>query len=340
MPIVKDAKLGHLGERWGRRTCLATRFNGVTGMDVAIIGAGIAGLACADRLAEAGCTVRLFDKGRGPGGRMSTRRIELDGASVTFDHGAQYFTARDPRFAAVLKQWAQKDLAAPWPAAGPDAWVGTPGMDAPVHALAKRHSVEWGRRVERVVRDGGRWTLPGAGAATFDALVIAIPAEQAAALLQPIAPRLAAHAASVPTLPCWTMLAAFDERLPLATDVIRGDDHAALGWAARDSAKPGRPGGERWVVQGGAHWSQRYLEEAAPTMAGRLLHALEHHAGTALAPRYITAHRWRYARTTAAEPAVLWDAGARVGLCGDWCREARVEGAWVSGHTLARAMVR
>ena len=36
-----------------------------------IIGAGIAGLACAARLAAAGYAVRLFDKGRRPGGRRT-----------------------------------------------------------------------------------------------------------------------------------------------------------------------------------------------------------------------------------------------------------------------------
>lgn len=48
-------------------------------MTVAIIGAGMAGLSCARALVQAGVAVELFDKGRGPGGRMSTRRVELDG---------------------------------------------------------------------------------------------------------------------------------------------------------------------------------------------------------------------------------------------------------------------
>jgi predicted NAD/FAD-dependent oxidoreductase len=58
-----------------------------------------------------------------------------------------------------------------------------------------------------------------------------------------------------------------------------------------------------------------------------------------LTSSYLTAHRWRYARTTATQPAVLWDADRRLGLCGDWCRGARVESAWLSGDALAGAMV-
>ena len=72
---------------------------------IAIVGAGVAGLACARALADAGLHVQIFEKSRGVSGRMSTRRGELGQC----DHGAQYFTARDPAFRAqeleyVLRQ--------------------------------------------------------------------------------------------------------------------------------------------------------------------------------------------------------------------------------------------
>jgi renalase len=67
---------------------------------VGIIGAGVAGLTIAVYLTEAGHRAVVFDKGRGVGGRTSTRRAE----GVTFDHGAQYFTVRDPRFRTFLEE--------------------------------------------------------------------------------------------------------------------------------------------------------------------------------------------------------------------------------------------
>ncbi|MEM1053678.1 MAG: FAD-dependent oxidoreductase, partial [Pseudomonadota bacterium] len=60
--------------------------------DTLIIGAGMAGLSCGTALAAGGIDVCLLDKGRGPGGRMATRRAEIGGQAVSFDHGAQYFT--------------------------------------------------------------------------------------------------------------------------------------------------------------------------------------------------------------------------------------------------------
>ncbi|EHR39929.1 FAD-dependent oxidoreductase [Alishewanella jeotgali] len=43
-------------------------------MTIAVVGAGIAGLACANRLQQLGKPVQLFDKARGPGGRMTSKR--------------------------------------------------------------------------------------------------------------------------------------------------------------------------------------------------------------------------------------------------------------------------
>ena len=79
-------------------------------MQIAIVGAGMAGLSCATRLAALGHEIALFDKGRGPGGRMATRRVEADGTMLRFDHGAQYFTARDPRFVEQVARWEREGV--------------------------------------------------------------------------------------------------------------------------------------------------------------------------------------------------------------------------------------
>jgi predicted NAD/FAD-dependent oxidoreductase len=122
----------------------------LTGQRVAIIGAGLAGLACATRLGEDGVAVSLFDKARGPGGRMSVRRIETPSGEAPFDHGAQYFTVRGASFRDQVTRWAADGVAAPWPAAGPEAWVGVPGMNAPVRALAAGRDVRIAQLAEEM----------------------------------------------------------------------------------------------------------------------------------------------------------------------------------------------
>ena len=273
-------------------------------MQIAIVGAGMAGLSCATRLAALGHDVALFDKGRGPGGRMATRRVEADGTMLRFDHGAQYFTARDPRFVEQVARWEREGVVARWDVAGADAWVGTPAMNAPIKAMAGRHDVQFGTRIEQLLRDGNRWQLDGAGAPDrrFDAV-----------------------------------MAAFEQRLPSEQDSIR--HHGAISWAARNNAKPGRGSAECWVVQASPDWSRAHLEDEATAVETALLDQLADAIGAPLPPRLaISAHRWRFARSGAAGEEALWDAQQRIGVCGDWLLGPRVEAAYLSGLLLAETV--
>ncbi len=303
-------------------------------MKIVILGAGIAGLACADALRAAGQTVTLFDKGRAPGGRMATRRIATDAGEASFDHGAQYFTVRDPGFGEQIRRWQDAGLAAPWPAAGADAWVGTPSMAAPVRAMAKAHDVRFPVQIDTIGRDGLLWQVAGA---SFDTLAVALPAEQAATLLQPVHPAFAGLAAETPAAPCWTVMAAFPAALP-GPDILRED--GPIGWAARNNAKPERSGPDSWVIQAGPDWSRTQLERTPAEIVPLLLDALASRLGAPLAPPLVaTAHRWRYARSGAQGSIRLWDPAARLGVCGDWLLGPRVEAAWLSGTRLAAAIL-
>lgn len=305
-------------------------------MRIAIVGAGISGLSCADALVGRGHKVMLFDKGRGPGGRMSTRRVEVQGRMLRFDHGAQYLTARDPAFAAQVAGWERDGVAARWPEAGADAWVGTPGMNAPVKAMAAAHAIAWKTPVTALERVGETWRLAGAPAAgSFDAAVVAVPAEQAAPLLEPFQASFAEMAARTRSAPCWTAMVGFAERIRTERTVIRDAD--PVGWAARDGAKPGRDDAETWVVQASPEWSRERLEASPEEIAPKLLHLLEAALGAPLPPPvHLSVHRWRYARSGGAGgPGALWDAAIRIGACGDWLLAPRIEAAWLSGRRLA-----
>ena len=309
-------------------------------MRIGIVGAGMAGLSCGAALARAGHDVRLFDKGRGPGGRMSSRRAEVDGQTLSFDHGAQYFTVRDGAFAEAVAGWQQAGVAVPWPEAGSDAWTGTPSMNAPIRAMADTLGVTFGARVEGLSRTAEGWSLAGEGITPepLDALVIAVPAEQVAPLAHRHDEALARLAGANRSQPCWTVMAAFDEPLPLP-GILR--NVGPIGWAAREGAKPNRAQApERWTVQAGPDWSQDHLEDEAETLTALLLEALQQEAGTTLpAPLHTAAHRWRFARSGDAEMGAYWNAELRLGACGDWMAGPRIEDAFLSGQELAKRML-
>ena len=304
-------------------------------MRIAIIGAGMAGLSCAHALLANGHSVMLFDKGRGPGGRMSTRRISTPRGEVAFDHGAQYFTARDPAFVGQVADWERSGLIAPWIAAGDGAWVGTPSMNAPLREVAASVDVRWESKIDALVSDC-KWHLQGENAPNqaFDVVVVAVPAEQVSALIEAHDPGMAARARSVRSDPCWTAMIAFDGAVPFADDCIR--DVGIIGWAARNSAKPGRSGPEAWVVQASSDWSRAHIENEGATVEEALLAAFGEMVGNALPPRLVSGvHRWRYARSGTLGADALWSQDRSLGVCGDWLLGPRIEAAWLSGHRLA-----
>lgn len=304
---------------------------------VAIVGTGIAGLAAARRLRELGVASTLFDKGRGVGGRMATRRAE----TLHFDHGAQYFTARGARFAALVARWRAEGRVAEW---FPDAFVGVPGMSAPARALLAGETVVAGCQVAWLRHDAAGWTVgtaagpvdtPGNGA--FAAVLLAVPAPQAV-------PLAAAAAVALPGLaaaryaPCWALMLGFDGACGLAADRLRSRS-GPISWIARNGAKPGRPADrEAVVVHAAPDWSRANLDHAPETAAAALRAAFAAATGVSAEPSFVAAHRWRYALVEEAAGApCLWDRAARFGACGDWCLGPRVEAAFDRGEALAEA---
>jgi len=316
-------------------------------MNIAIVGAGIAGLSAAEALASNGRCVRLFDKGRGAGGRMATRRASVNGTDVTFDHGAQYFTARSAGFRAAVSRWLSAGVAAPWDdedASGKasERFVGAPGMNSILKSMAAPLDVSWRAEVSSLEGGPGRWSLrfaDGSAAGLFDRVIVAVPAEQAAVLLAPAAPELAVNARKIKSEPCWAAMLAYDEPTRIVSLSFEPTD-GPLGWTARNSSKYGRTDAETWVLHARSEWSAANLEASADKIAARLVESFREQTGAG-APVFSEAHRWRYARVS--EPlGTPFQLDAQTGLatCGDWHLGARVEAAWTSGHLLGTELLR
>ena len=311
-------------------------------MQIAVVGAGIAGLSAARALVDRGHTVRIFERGRAAGGRVSTRivsAIELPrglSGEVAFDHGAQYFTVRDPRFAERAAEWERDKVIARWPGRivsfDGEGWedeekevsryVGTPGMSAIATALASGIDIEYGRKIESLDQ-----LLAG-----FDRVVVALPADQAKALV-PSAPPITMR-------PCWAVMAAFEERVAARFDAafVNG---SAIGWIARNSSKPKRNWKiDTWVIHASTAWSLAHLDDRPDDVGSFLMEAF-HDLIPAGLPKafYATVHRWKHA--TADPPlaiGAIYDRKSRITLCGDWCRGQRIEDAYLSGLEAAQLL--
>ena len=314
---------------------------------VAVVGAGLAGAMCARTLADHGLEVSLFDKGRGAGGRCSTRRAE----AAAFDHGAPGFTITDKRVGRYARSWRAAGRIAKWdavsgrlsaagfaPEEGPARFVGVPAMNRTVKHLLEGLTVQFGTRIEQVRLDEIGVTLVDAQQSThgvFDAVVVAVPAPQAVPLLEHVR-ELADAMANVEVAPCWAVMAELAEPGALATPFgLAHIGDGPLATVVRNHTKPGRPPRPAWVLQGTPAWSAAHLEDAPDEVGHALWEALCDLVQLPV-PERLQAHRWRYARVVrpVGVPALI-DAAGRVAVCGDALLGDGVEQALLSGMAAA-----
>ena len=313
----------------------------------AIIGAGVAGVTCARRLKDAGLEPVVFEKSRGLGGRVATRRAP---GGLCFDHGAQFMTARSEAFRAMIEgggaqAWRPQraamskqrgDPAGPW-------LVGAPAMNSFLKPYAADLDIRFGTAVAAVRPSGRRWevlTAPVVSGGVFDLVICTAPAPQTKALAA-CAPEVEAGAAAAETAPCWAAMVAFETPYAPGFDVMRSAE-GDLAWLARNASRPGRaaqPDG--WVAHASPEWSLGHLEHDKGAVVKKLLGLMrEALPGPLPAVSFADAHRWRYAMTTrplgdpyAANMARTFFAA------GDWRLGARVECAFESGAAAAGAVL-
>lgn len=303
---------------------------------IAVIGAGISGLSCAQALKHAGLRVNVYEKSRGLGGRLATRRPFGRDHALGVDHGAPYVQADQPsiqdELAALGAWWAEPQLPQ-------NAIVGVPGMSDLARPLAEGLEVTTGTEIESIARGDDDTILrdvTGGVHGPFDAVAVAVPAPQVGRLLGADPTGLA----DAVMAPCWTLLLAFEERLE--TDlVVAKPDEGPFELLVRNSAKPDRSDTyDAWVGHCRPNWSAEHLEEEKEAMAAKLLEAFRQtFGGEPPAPSYCAAHRWRYARVVKPAGSAYWlSADGALGCCGDWRLGALAGDAYRSGAMLGRAM--
>ncbi len=338
-------------------------------MRTAVVGAGIAGLACSRALLAEGHSVTIFEAASHPAGRIASHRFGPAGATAVpyADHGARAFSARFERFTREAERWVERGLAARWEPrlvslneagspveqdSGPRRYVGTPTMDAPVLALAEelaeRATIFYDTPVKSIHLASGDWVMTDRHGNTyeFDAVATAVPAPQAVGLLAEVA-HLHTAAARVPMAPCWSLAVRFTDRLPIAYDAARVNlggrhEHAGvLTWFDRESSKPGRSGDEVWVLHSTDQFAREHVGADGDEAGAIMLDAFFAATGIdPVEPAARHARLWKAALPVAPLcDGCLYDEQLRIGACGDWCMGARVEGAYLSGLAMADALL-
>lgn len=330
-------------------------------MNIAIIGAGISAAAAASVMVTQGVTVTVFDKARGPGGRISSKRA----IAGSFDFGAQYFTSRSPEFSQKVQHWQQQGLVQIWPfmpykhAGGallPSAddevrYIGIPTMHQMLASEFAGANMHYGCKINELsyIRSNvsshsqGQWQLcseQGECFGGFDALLLTCPPEQARQLLEGTA--LSLQIPDRALLPCWAVLLELSTPTHHPAEAIFVSDGKAR-WIAKQSAKPGRHSArlqeslpqapEQWLVHLSETCSAAEIETMPEQISALAAAELSRVLGVEVQVAAALCHRWLYASYNNKVPpcGVLFDAQLQLALAGDWTLGGRVENAWLSG---------
>ncbi len=308
-------------------------------MRVAVIGAGLGGLAAAGALSSQGIEVRIFEKSRGVGGRLATRRLPGD---AHVNHGAPAVDAPSGSpVAAALDRVTTASLRVDGPPAtvAPmrDARAPTSGVTAFAKALVADHDLVTSVRIARLRRVSTGYELgdeQGNGHGTYDAVVVNAPAPQAADLLDTLA----------------------DERP--RTDELRAVRYAPaiilIGHGQSETPTIWQSDGDvrcvaRFAASGStagiaAHLSLTLSASLLDTASDEEL--LGSAAGGAFGPlpvdqvQWTQVKRWRFAHVLAPATAGSLDGtGTALWLCGDTISGPGMAGVWDSGLRAAAGVV-
>jgi predicted NAD/FAD-dependent oxidoreductase len=313
--------------------------------EILIVGAGMAGLTAAADLQQAGHTVLVIDKGRGVGGRLASRRI----GQATFDHGAQFITARDPHFAAAITEWLTLGVVAEWyrspaeSAASHPRWRGKPGMTAVAKHLARDLPVLLEKRIVSLRRHPAGWV--GAfenGEAIFaKAAILTAPVPQSLALLDlgefDLSGATKARLESIDYERCLAVMAVLEKptRIPPPGTLSPNEGPIAL---IVDNQMKGISATPAVTLHATPAFSLEHWDRDRQESGRQLLQAAEAWLGSDVTEFQV--HGWRYSKPIHVKESpclVLCEAPGLV-LAGDAFGGPRVEGAALSGWSAAAVL--
>ncbi len=311
-------------------------------MHIAVIGAGLSGLMAANELHRAHHTVTVFDKGRGVGGRLATRRID----TAVLDHGAQFFTVRSPQFAEHVDAWLQEGVVHEWCQGfgehdGHSRYVGSQGMAAIAKHLATSLDVRVNCTAVSVLPSpsGVEITFDDGTTHSCDAVVVTSPIPQTVALLAQSVIELPQQLHSLEydcTLGLLAVLNSSSHNIPAPGGVQNPDDTFSF---IGDNLAKGISPMPALTFHAHPHWSRQHFEHELEHIQDLLIHAAQPWLGSADVISS-QAKKWRYATPQQPWAEPFWKAPhAPVFLAGDAFAGPKIEGAALSGLAVAQALM-
>lgn len=315
---------------------------------IGVVGSGIAGLMCGQRLKEAGHSVFLVDKGRRSGGRMSTRNKE----SWQWDHGAQYFTVRDDRFASYVDTWKKNGVVSEWfdlfPGQASEKtearYIGVNGMNSIPKNLSSGLNIHQSMCVDTIDYKKSTWNLVMKSGEVFtcEELVLTPPLPQVVNLLKEsnLFNQLtdSSKLASVEYEKGLSLMLVLDKPSLIPSPGCLKLDNGLVSWIADNSQKEGFPNQNCITVHASPKYADDTWDEESNRVAEAMIQSIESLLGASVVDWHI--HRWLYAfAKNPLKSAFYRDTNMHLTIAGDAFISSRVESAALSGLSAAESLI-
>ncbi|XOV82336.1 MAG: NAD(P)/FAD-dependent oxidoreductase [bacterium] len=310
---------------------------------VAVIGAGVAGSIAAHQLNQEGYSVTVFDKSRGVGGRMATRRNNAG----EFDHGACAFISQTSEFRRALSRAPVQSWPCDTDKNTPAHLVGVPRQNQLVKYWLDTTKLALDCRIQQLTHTTAGWQLTSDQNKTFGpfpGVVIAVPAPQARDLLSKSQLPVPVSLTTVNMDPVWALMFSLDNPLsaPFHTNLTSAwNAETGIQGLSANFTKPGRPlqpDRFAYVAHATSAWSRAHLESDPDEIAELMLKTLTDSITSFPAPDSASAHRWRFALTRTPLGSPCLSLPDQLILAGDWCLGRTVEDAFLSGTAAAQQL--
>ena len=327
-------------------------------VEVAVIGAGIAGLTCARKLQQAGKSVVLIDKSRGLGGRLATRRL----AGTHADHGVCYLQAKGDRFGQWIDELVSVGILRVWttgihrltadgslqsPPKFANCYAAPLGATSIAKYLGRDLEIVGDKLITAIDPIADSWQLSSKDpefSLTAAQVVIATPPAQALAITKAaIDPTCIQQLSSVQFSRSISAIAVYPTTDQIAAAAIPWKgiqciEHPTLAWIGLDSSKQLNPTQPVLVIQSSAAFAEQYFDAPDLAIVGqKLIDAIAPLVPTLTMPELVQVHRWGYAfaQNPLSTQFLTAQTTAPLYFGGDWCDGNRVESAYLSGMALA-----
>lgn len=324
-------------------------------MKIAIIGAGVSGLAIAKELSRNDFTIDIFEKSRGRGGRAGTKRVD----NLNFDLGAQYLNSFDDEFQTVIEDMKKNNVVDIWNGKfgnlkekyiepiflEDEIYVGVPKMGTLVHYIFDKSDISnifFKTKITDTEIRADKWVLidsDGKEYDNYDYVICSIPAVQAKDIFNNYK-NVVSKLNKVQYTPRYAIAIMLNNKLDFEYDGLfienKKRKNKAIRWIARNNSKPGRGSEEIWVIHTDKKWSAQNLERSNESILNYVIEEFKEIMDLEelnINKTYI--HLWRYAiASTFLDENNLWIPDIKLGFCGDYFNGKNINSAYMSGLKL------